>query len=278
LDPVIMQDCRVQMSIVVGQVPVKWNIDVNLATVREVLRETRPGDVVILPEGMLSGYDEDLTPLDAIDPDEVNRAVSQVGELVHQQQVHLFCGSLMPLDGKWYNAGLYFPAYGTHHVYRKINLAIHERGRLDPGQELPTIDIRHPGGTVAAGVQLCREIRFPEQWQYLAAAGAQLFVYLTNATNTREPHGVWRSHLISRAAENQRFLASANVAHPHQHCPSMVVSPRGEILAELPTGGTDVLRHVLDLDKPSDWYLGQRRQDVLSLMYHGSDLPGKQPE
>lgn len=68
---------------------------------------------------------------------------------------------------------------------------------IAPRDRLPTIDIPHPDGKINAGVQLCREIRFPEQWQYLAAAGAQLFVYLTNTANTREPEGVWRSHLIN---------------------------------------------------------------------------------
>src|SRR6185436_16209286 len=104
--------------------------------------------------------------------------------------------------GGWCNAGLFFPADGGHQVYRKINLAMNERGRLCPGDQLPTFGIPHGGGSVTAGVQLCREIRFPEQWQYLATAGAQLFVYLTNAANPREVDGVWRSHLISRAAEN----------------------------------------------------------------------------
>ncbi|WP_250006993.1 carbon-nitrogen hydrolase family protein [Actinoplanes sp. M2I2] len=123
---------------------------------------------------------------------------------------------------------------------------------------------------IRAGVQLCREIRFPEQWQYLATAGAQLFVYLTNAANTREVPGVWRSHLVSRAAENQRFLASANIAHPDQHCPSLMVSPRGEVLGELPIGHTDLLRRTVDLEQTGDWYLRQRRRDVLSVTYHGS--------
>jgi predicted amidohydrolase len=144
---------------------------------------------------------------------------------------------------------------------------MHERGRLHPGDHLPTIDISQPDGKVTVGVQLCREIRFPEQWQHLASAGAQLFVYLTNATNTREPAGVWRSHLISRAAENQRFLASANVAHPDQHCPSMMVSPRGEVLGELRPGHPGLLRHTIDLDEVAGAFLGQRRRDVLSLTY-----------
>ena len=146
---------------------------------------------------------------------------------------------------------------------------MNERGRLRPGSHLPTIDIPHPDGSIAAGGQLCREIRFPEQWQYLATAGAQLFVYLTNAANSPEPEGVWRSHLISRAAENQRFVASANIADPNQHCPSMVVPPRGEVLGELAAGRSDILRHTLNMDEIGSWYLGQRRHDVLSTAHHG---------
>jgi predicted amidohydrolase len=212
---------------------------------------------------------------------------------------------LLPENDTWSNAGLYFPADGGHQIYRKINLAMNERGPLRPGDALPTFEVSlgtTPGrdathedsdgrdtrdsddsednrsggddrasgdsGRFTAGIQLCREIRFPEQWQHLAAAGAELLVYLTNAANPGEPAGVWRSHLISRAAENQRFLAAANIPHPDQHCPSMMVSPRGEVLAELPMARPGLLRHTIDLAGNSAWYLGQRRQDVLSLAYH----------
>jgi predicted amidohydrolase len=255
------------MSVMVAQVPVSWNIDANLSTVRDVLGEASPGDVVVLPEGMLSGYGEDLTPLDAVDPAAVQHAVARTAGLAARHEVHVFCGSLLPFEGGWCNAGLFFPAGGGYQVYRKINLAMNERGRLRPGDRLPTVGIPHADGHITAGMQLCREIRFPEQWQCLATAGAQLFVYLTNAANTSEAEGVWRSHLISRAAENQRFLASANIAHPDQHCPSMVVSPRGEVLGELPAGRTDLLRRTLDMDETGSWYLGQRRQDVVSVTY-----------
>ncbi|MCO8269658.1 carbon-nitrogen hydrolase family protein [Actinoplanes sp. TRM 88003] len=258
-----------RMSVMIAQVPAVWNVTTNLNTVKDVLDQAHPGDVVVLPEGMLSGYDEDLTPLDALDPAAIDDAVMQVARLATGKQVHVFCGSLLPQPGGWCNAALFFPADGPRHqVYRKINLAMNERDRLHPGHHLPTFDVPNPDGTATAGVQLCREIRFPEQWQHLAASGAHLFVYLTNAANTREPEGVWRSHLISRAAENQRFLASANITHPHQHCPSMLISPRGEVLGELPAGRDGILRHTIDLDETGTWYLGQRRQDVLSLDYH----------
>jgi predicted amidohydrolase len=61
----------------------------------------------------------------------------------------------------------------------------------------------------------------------------------------------------------QRFVIACNVADPGQHCPSMIVSPRGEVLGDLPAGPAAVLRAVIDTQDVSDWYLSQRRTDVL---------------
>jgi predicted amidohydrolase len=55
------------LSVLPAQVDVAWDVDTNLSTVREVVASARPGDVVVLPEGMLSGYAEDLSPLDTMD-------------------------------------------------------------------------------------------------------------------------------------------------------------------------------------------------------------------
>jgi predicted amidohydrolase len=170
--------------------------------------------------------------------------------------------------GRWWNAALYCSPAGQLWVYRKANLAMHERGRLAAGSALPTLRMSLPGGDVRAGVQLCREIRFPEQWHCLARQGAQLLAYLTNATNPAEPPGVWRAHLISRAAETQRFVLAANVAGQGQHCPTVIVSPRGEVLAEAPPGVATTLRATLDLASTRDAYLRQQRHDVVSITYH----------
>lgn len=268
-----------RLSILVGQVPAVWDVGANLAAVRRVVGEAGRGDVVVLPEGMLSGYGEDLGPLDDLDPGALTDAVEQVRGLAADREVHVLCGALLPENGGWVNAGLYFAADGGEtFVHRKINLAMNERGPLRAGDRLGTFELRQGGERVTAGMQLCREIRFPEQWQYLAAGGAGVLFYLTNAANPKEPGGVWRSHLVSRAAENQRFVVSANIPDPAQHCPSMVVSPRGEVVAELPMGESGLLRHTIDLDEVSDWYLGQRRTDVVRLEEGGAGPgPGEAP-
>lgn len=199
------------------------------------------------------------------------QAIKAVADLARQKAIHVFCGSLLFDHGAWWNAALSFSPQGDHRIYRKINLAMNERDHLSAGAHLPLLPVRQTTGEFTAGVQICREIRFPEQWQHLARSGADVFIYLTNAVNTREPAGVWRSHLISRAAENQRFLLAANIADVHQHCPSMAISPRGEVLGELPPGDTDILRITVDLEEVANWYLDQQRRDVLHVRYHAAE-------
>ena len=266
----IAEEERLKVPVAVVQAPVTWDIERNVASIGALLADAQPGEVLVCPEAVVSGYDDDLSRLDQLDPDALAQGIDHLAELARRKNVHLFCGSLLPHQGTWCNAAIYLSPDGSRWTYRKVNLATHERGRLKAGTELPTLSLRVNGGPLAIGVQLCREILFPEQWQYLAGAGAQVFVYLTYAANPQVPAGVWRSHLISHAAASQRFVIAANVADPDQHCPSMIISPRGQVLGELPAGKIAVLRAVIDTADVSDWYLGQRRTDVLRLQY----LPG----
>ncbi|MEU6741563.1 carbon-nitrogen hydrolase family protein [Streptosporangium sandarakinum] len=251
----------------VAQIPVSWNVRENLAEIARVVKACAGDDLVVLPEGALSGYGTDLSPLADLDPSELDRAMTELAELAVRGAVHVVCGSLTFDAGRWWNAAILFDPEGGRSFYRKINLAMNERGVLAAGSELPVHRLALPGGAVDVGMQICREIRFPEQWGYMARSGAGVFAYLTNAANPDEPSGVWRSHLISRAAENQRWVLAANVADPISHCPTMIVSPRGEVLSEVAGGEPAVLRAAIDTDSTSEWYLGQRRRDVIEMHY-----------
>jgi predicted amidohydrolase len=251
----------------VAQVPVCWSVRRNVGTILDAIGGVAAGTVLVLPECALSGYDDRLSGLDRLDPAELAAARDEVARAAQRSGVHVFCGTLLPEHGRWWNAAYYFPPGGEPWVYRKVNLAMHERGRLAAGAALPTAAVRLPSGVLRAGVQLCREIRFPEQWACLARQGAQALIYLIYAVNPAEPPGVWRAHLISRAAETQRFVLAANVAGQHQHCPTMIVSPRGQVLAEAATGQTEIVRHIIDLAATRDGYLSQQRGDLIAVSY-----------
>lgn len=256
-----------RVPVVVGQLPITWYPNRNRQEIVSFLDgATHPGDLVVLPEAAISGYDDALSGLGDLDPVELATAADAVAEAACRRGIHVLCGSLLLDGGEWRNAALYFAPDGRRWVYHKVNLASHERGRLAAGSTLPVLSIELGSGSVRTGVQLCREIRFPEQWHVLARGGAQLFAYLTCAANPEEPAGVWRSHLVSRAAETQRFVVAANVARPDQHCPSMIISPRGEVLAETSTCGPASLRVELDLGEVRDRYVCQQRADVVALV------------
>jgi predicted amidohydrolase len=259
-----------RLPVLVGQLPVTWDGPANVARIAGWLQQTsRPGDLVVLPEAALTGYDDELSGLDSLDADATAGAIDELGDTVAGLGIHLIVGALQRTPAGWANTAVCLSPGGARWTYQKVNLATHERGRLVAGSALPQLELPAAGGTLRAGVQLCREILFPEQWHVLARGGAQVLVYLTYAANPRVPAGVWRSHLISRAAETQRFVVAANVADPAQHCPSMIISPRGQVLAETSTTRTAALRAELDLDQVSDWYLRQQRADVIDIRYAG---------
>ena len=256
-----------KVPVAVAQIPVTWDLSENLKVITAALADTEPGEVVVLPEAAVSGYDDQLSGLADLDREAIANAAECLAELARDRRIHLFCGLLHYESGAWWNTARYLSPAGQSWTYRKVNLATHERGRLAAGRELPTLRVCLDGGPVTVGVELCREILFAEQWQYLAGAGAEIFIYLTYAANPAVPAGVWRSHLISHAAANQRFIVAANIADPRQHCPSMIVSPRGEVLGEVRRGEPGILRATIDTQDVSDWYLGQRRTDVVRLRY-----------
>jgi predicted amidohydrolase len=255
------------INVLAGQVPITWNIVDNVATVASALQLTSPHDLLVLPEGMISGYDDQLTGLQALQSGEVNEAIDAVSDMARARNIHLICGTLHHDDGGWSNAAIYFAPDGERRVYQKVNLATGERSRLIAGTHLPIFELRVDDGMLKVSPQLCRELRFPEQWHVPAREGAQLFAYLTYAANPRESIDVWRSHLVSRAAETQRFVIAANVAHPDRHCPTMIVSPKGEVIAEVLGPEAVTLRSSIDSDDVGHWYVDQQRDDVVHITY-----------
>ncbi|MDQ2714071.1 MAG: carbon-nitrogen hydrolase family protein [Chloroflexota bacterium] len=261
------QEEDMHITVVAGQFPVTLDIQRNLEHIVSIMQSADADELVVLPEGAVSGYADDISFLKRINIHLLEDALTTLADIVQQRSSHLIVGSCLFEDGSWFNAGLYFSPDRERSVYRKVNLATHERGAMTAGTELPVFPMHFAHTSVNVGIQLCREIRFPEQWRALAYRGADLFAYLTNATNPGEHLSVWRSHLVSRAAENQLFVVSANTAHPLQHCPTMIISPRGEVLREVVSDRTETLRQRISLVDNANWYLNQCRTDLVNLTY-----------
>lgn len=237
----------------------------NAEAISSLLDSIAPETLVVAPEGALSGYENRAGFTAEIDTAATARAVASIADLARAKRLHIIAGACLHENGRWTNSALYFGPNGERARYDKINLAVSERGAFGPGDSLPVFDIIVAGQPVRLGIQMCREIRYPEQWRALATQGAQVIAYVNNAIGSTTGDAVWRAHMISRAAETQRFIVGANNAAPDQTCPTMIVAPDGEILAEAPAGATQYVAAELSLARVSDWVLSQAREDIVAV-------------
>jgi len=249
----------------VVQFPVSLSIRANLEVVQGVLEESQPGDLVLFPEGALSGYAADMSLLQGIDQPELQRSLGALQNEAQKRYLHVWVGAVIFNRDGWYNTAFGFTPAGKVHLYRKVNLANAERAVLRAGDSLPLFQLETPAETFKVGVQICRELRYPEQWGWLARSGVQVFLHPDNNTQTDEFRDVWRSHLVSRAAETGRYVLSANCAAARQGCPTMIVAPDGKVLGEAVSDRLEVLRAGLDLAQVSNRILEQCRTDVVTL-------------
>ena len=247
------------INVVVAQFPVTFSIQRNLGFIDSVLARTNVGDLVVFPEGALSGYSTDPSFVMRIECHTLMTGLEYLQRAAVEREINLWVGACVCENGEWFNAAYGFFADGKTQVYRKINLAHHERGIVSAGNVLPVFELHTPEGKIVVGVQICRELRFPEQWAWLARRGAQIILHLNNTVGDEAFRPVWKSHLVSRAAETQRFVLSANTAASAQLCPTMAVAPDGQIMGEIVSEKPEMLRVGLDLTRVSIWYLDQSR-------------------
>ena len=253
------------MRVAAIQFPVLMDVDSNLRELQAAVAGLAPHTLVVAPEGCLSGYLPRPGFVAQLDDGTTARAIETAREIASRAQIHLVAGACLRIDGLWRNASFYMGPQKQLWRYDKINLAHSERGDFTPGDELPVAEVAIDGEPVRLGIQMCREIRYPEQWRLLAARGAQVIAYVNNAVGSASGHDLWRAHVISRAAETQRFVIGANNAAPDQTCPSLVVAPSGKVIAEAGVGETTTVAAEIDLSEVSNWVISQARSDVVAV-------------
>ena len=247
------------------QIAVSMDVAHNVAALETLLEPLVPGTLVVAPEGALSGYFSEPGFVARIDRGATHWAFQRMQSLIRRKRIHLVVGACVLEDEQWLNSSFYFGPCGETARYDKVNLAQSERGTFAPGNALPVIDIVVDGQPVRLGIQMCREIRYPEQWRALAVQGAQVIAYVNNAVGSTHGDALWRAHMISRAAEIQRFVVGANNAATDQTCPTMIVSPSGQILSQVEIGANGTAMAELALAETSDWVLSQAREDVVKV-------------
>ncbi|HLK71989.1 MAG TPA: carbon-nitrogen hydrolase family protein [Steroidobacteraceae bacterium] len=121
-----------------------------------------------------------------------------------------------------------------------------ESSNIAPGSR-PVV-VPTPAGML--GLSVCYDVRFPELYRLLGAAGAQWFTVPAAFTvPTGQAH--WETLLRARAIENLAFVVAAGQWGRHDngrdtYGHSLIIDPWGTVLAQLPQG-TGIITAKLDL-------------------------------
>nr|WP_202486395.1 carbon-nitrogen family hydrolase [Streptomyces sp. SID4985] len=200
-----------------------------------LVREQAGADLVVLPELWTTGafayedFGTESEPLEGPTHEAMAKAAADAGVWLH-------AGSIPERDpdGTLYNTSLVFsPSGDLAAAYRKIHRFGFDQGEavlMGAGSDLVTV--RLPDTTLGLGT--CYDLRFPELFRSLTAAGAETLVLPAGWPERRRAH--WTLLAQARAVENQAFVLACGTAGTHAGVPqaghSIVVDPWGEVLAE----------------------------------------------
>lgn len=252
-----------QLTCAILQFQTGFELEPTLTLLSSALERLPEGSLAVAPEGALSGYINAPELISRLNTDATRQAVDNAQQIVDRTGVSLVIGACVKDEGLWRNRSYLLQAGLPAQHYDKVNLAHSEQGVFTPGNALPVLDVQTHLGAVRLGIQMCREIRYPEQWRVLARKGAQIIAYPNNAVDSTTGDSVWRSHLVSRAAETQRFILGANAASPTQLCPSAIISPSGDLKVQIAPEKQGLATASIELDEVSNWVINQARSDLV---------------
>jgi predicted amidohydrolase len=230
------------MRVTIAQLHVRRDFAANKANILSVLRDARPGDWVVFPEGALSGYfPEDDGFVRDLDPAAIDEGIREIEDAAGRSRCHCLFGTALRQDEVWRNAVVIHDANGTKAVYHKVGLSRLDKHHFVPGSEVPTFVV----GGVTIGVQVCRELMLPAPWLALKQGGAQVVFHINNAI---KPHDrIWEHLLVARALENGVFVCSTNNCAPPQELTSYLIDPSGRPLVTARKQTEEVITHDIDL-------------------------------
>ncbi len=139
-------------------------------------------------------------------------------------------------EGKIYNTAYFICknlvlSYDKTHLFKPLN----EHRIFSYGDKLKVFTIKNGNSEFKFSLQICYDLRFPESFRKLAMAGVAVVFIPAQWPLSRIK--VWKSMLVSRAAENGIFVAGSNRVGEENGIifggNSAIVSPEGEILVSL---------------------------------------------
>jgi deaminated glutathione amidase len=228
------------------------NVPANLNEARALLHEAHDSAaaLAVLPENFAFMGMHDADKLAVAESDGGGPIQDFLAETAERLHLWIIAGTIplrVPGDARVAAASLVYDAEGKRAGrYDKIHLfdveiperaeSYRESAHMAPGKTPTVVDT--PVGRV--GLAVCYDVRFPELFRNLSAAGAELFV-LPSAFTAPTGRAHWETLLRARAIENLAYLIAPAQSgfHPNgreTYGDSMVIDYWGRILGRLPRG------------------------------------------
>ena len=165
-------------------------------------------------------------------------------EVAARYGMSIICCNDCVSDGRVYNTAILIGPDGIElGRYHKVNLPISEQARAR-GSSFPVFEVPRIG---TVGMCICYDMVFPETTRALALAGADIVFHLTMGGASMAGADASLAAFKTRAADNFIYLVIA-----FRGGGSMVISPKGEILAEGGRKPDAIITAELDLSSGRD--------------------------
>lgn len=218
--------------------------------------------VLVTPECAVSGY----LPDPVLDQTMLGDAREDLVSHAADENLWLALGSPTHRHGRWYNSALlYTPNGNLHASYDKTELMPGDSRVFAEGKHLSVFEL--DGWTI--GLQICFDMRFPENWRILRRKGAEAVFHLSSAAGS----AAWKVPVLEgtvrcRAAENGNYVVSANDSRQPQMMVSAICDPLGKHLACAEENREAFISATLRRDEVHTDYLKRRRTDLWSQPEH----------
>jgi omega-amidase len=214
-------------------------------------RAIRPGGLVVFPEMFSTGFSMNAEKI-AENSSNDAPACGWLIETANDLGCCVVGGAAVREDGRFYNEAIAaFPGgdvarYQKHQTFSPGS----ESEVFSKGERLITFGWQD----WTVGLTVCYDLRFPEIYRSLAAAGAEIIVNIANWPTARVDH--WVTLLRARAIENQCYIAGVNRVgkDPNTDYPgrSLIVDPQGKIVADA-GDAAGIASADLDLESLREW-------------------------
>jgi predicted amidohydrolase len=233
--------------------------DKNLKEVQRLLSlaPLQANSIVVLPECFSCFGCCDPQPIAYAEPEHGGEYTAQLFQLAESFKCHLFAGT-MPMrrkvgDDKCYATCRYIdgvtqPKARQRAIYNKIHLfdvtvsdntgKYKESATTHHGEDIVVVQIDH----LKVGIAVCYDLRFSGLFD---AMGDIDVLVLPSAFTVKTGEAHWHTLLRARAIEKQCYVVAANQVGLHEngretYGHSVIISPWGDILDELPDGAGTV--------------------------------------